>query len=199
MQRQEKKPTTYPEFLGFSLSSAHSQSNLYSSTKKKKKGVSSSCPTLLSVWMYFSLHHERVKRVCLSAPSPAYYDLWAQTHCCRGDMYYNSTVVDIKYWRLLYPADLLACVCVCVCVVEGRRKSKGGSKLNVLQRTGGLRGLFSSFSLSQTAERSLPLGLLPSYIHPLPPNSPSLFLSQPFFSSPFLWLTDIPSPLYSIL
>lgn len=85
---RKKKPTTYPEFLGFSLSSAHSQSNLYSSTKKKKKkGVSSSCPTLLSVWMYFSLHHERVKCVCLSAPSPAYYDLWAQPHCCRGDMY----------------------------------------------------------------------------------------------------------------
>lgn len=90
-------------------------------------------------------------------------------------------MVDIKGWRLLYPADLLACVCmevcVCVCEVEGRRKSKGGSKLNVLQRTGGLCGLFSSFSLSQTAERSLPLGLLPCYVHPLPPNSSSLFLS----------------------
>ncbi|CAM4531115.1 unnamed protein product [Leuciscus chuanchicus] len=34
---------------------------------------------------------------------------------------------------------------------------------------------------STTALHSLPLGLLPSYVHPLPPNPPSLFLSQPFF------------------
>lgn len=70
------------------LSSQPKQSLLFNQKKKKrKKRVSSSCPTLLSEWMYFSLHHECVKRGSLSAPSPAYCDLWAQAHYCSGDMY----------------------------------------------------------------------------------------------------------------
>ncbi len=129
-QCRDRKKSPQLTQLGFSLSSAHSQSNLYSSTKKKKeKEKNGFLAHALHCYLYGCIFH------CIMNVSRAsvYRPLVLLTATCGHK---HTIVVEMCIKTALWWIKMLAttvscrsvglCVCVCVCEVEGRRKAREG-------------------------------------------------------------------------